>query len=241
MASLSAPPVDTLPPAVRDRLIRKSASMSSLEVARVPAQEPLLSPVAQSPTTSALPQEFVGTPPDQEAKKYAPTRIPTPTHRTSLAHPRRERDDSASSLLTAIKVSRPVSRRSGSSSSYSSPSASRIDLTQGVHGTEPVPGSGQKGTSLLQHTTSLRGGIAAVAVQKAANVRPNTSGQQSAAIHAQDQQPAATYGQQRWSESNNNRSSTPSYTNLDSSECRKENVGPINGSTASGGQGNATR
>ena len=240
MTSLSAPPIDTLPPAVRDRLIRKSASMSSLEVARVPAQKPLLSPVAQSPTTSVPLQEFAGTPPDQEAKKYAPTRIPTPTHRASLARPRRERDDSTSSLLTAINVSRPVSRRSGSCSSYSSASASRIDLTQGVHGAETVPGSGQKGTSLLHHTASLRGSLAAIAAQKAANVNLNNSDQQ-AALNNSDQQPAATPSQRKDNQGNDNRSSTLSYTDMDSSECRKENVGPINGSFASSRQVNATR
>lgn len=232
IASLSASAIDTLPPAVRDRLLRKSASMSSLENTRAPAQEPALSPVAQSPTTLAPPQEFAGTPPDQNDATRAAclTRIPTPTYSSSLARPRRDREDSASSLLTAIKVSRPVSQRSGSSSGYSSPTASRNDLTQGVHASEANQGSGQKGNRLLNHTASLRGGLAAVAAQKAAHTNLN---------HI-DEQPAA-HGQRKENSSNNNRSSTSSRTHSESGSIRKENRQPMTESNRSSVQGNAAR
>lgn len=206
--------------------------MSSLEVARAPAQEPMLSPVAQSPTTSAPIEEFAGASSGQDEAKR--TRIPTPAYSSSsLARPRRDRDDSTSSLLTAIKVSRPVSQRSGSasSSSYSSPSASRTDLTQGVHTPESIPGSGQKANRLLHHTTSLRGGMAVVAAQKAANINLNIN----------DAQPTATRGQRKGISSNNTRSSTRSHTDSESGEPRKENQDPINGSTCSPARGIATR
>ena len=232
-ASLSAPAIDTLPPTVRERLIRKSASMSSLEAAwsKPTAQECPLSPVAQSPPTS-VPQEFAGTPPDgEEAKKT--TRIPTPVYKSgSLARPRRDRDDSPSSLLTAIKLSRPVSQRSSSisSSSRSSPSASRTDLMKGLYGSETIQGSGQKGNRLLHHTNALRGGVAAIAAQKAVGINLNNF----------DQQPAATQGQRKGISSNNNRSSTRSRTDSDMGELRKENEEPIRRSMSSTTQGNAS-
>jgi hypothetical protein len=229
-ASFSAPVIDTLPPTVRDRLIRKSASMSSLEVAsnRTTTQEPALSPVAQSPTTSAQRQDFAGTPPEQDDAKR--TRIPTPVWKSgSLARPRRDRDDSASSLLTAIKVSRPVSQRSGSvsSSSYSSPSASRTDLTRGLNNQETIQGSGQRGNGLLHHTNSLRGGMAIAAAQKAANINLHQSG--------------ATHGQRKETASNNNRSSTPPRTNSDLGELRNENQEPMKGLMSSNMQGDGAR
>ena len=82
-ASLSAPPIDTLPAAVRERLIRKSASMSSLELTynRAAVQETTLSPVAQSPTNSAPAEEVMQTPPDYDESKR-PSRIPTPAYKT---------------------------------------------------------------------------------------------------------------------------------------------------------------
>ena len=232
-ASLSAPAIDSLPPSVRERLIRKSASMSSLDVAwsKTTAQERLLSPVAQSPTTS-VPQEFAGTPPDHEEAKKT-TRIPTPVYNSgSLARPRRDRDDSASSLLTAIKVSRPVSQRSSSisSSSHSSPSASRTDLTKGLHGSDTIQGSGQKGNRLLHHTNTLRGSVAAVAAQKAVGIHLNNI----------DQHSAATHGQRKGTSSKYNRSSTRSGTDSDMGELRKENEEPMRRSMSSTTQGNAS-
>lgn len=234
-ASLSAPVLDTLPPSVRERLIRKSASMSSLDTTppKAPMQGPSLSPVAQSPTTSAPLQEFAEASPDIDETR--PTRIPTPVYQSgSLARPRRDREDSASSLLTAIKVSRPVSQRSGSgsSTSYSSPSASRTDLTQGVNGSEIVQGSGQRSNRLLHHTNSLHGSVAVAAAQKAAGIIN---------LNNFDHEHAATHGLRKGSSSNNNRSSTQSGTDSDMGEPRKENQEPMRRSMSSSVQGNATR
>lgn len=235
-ASLSAPSIDTLPAAVRERLIRKSASMSSLDLTynRAAMQETTLSPVAQSPTNSAPAQELMQTPPDYDESKR-PSRIPTPVYKTgSLARPRRQRDDSASSLLTAIKHhSGIVSQRSDSTSnsSHSSPSGSRTDLTQELLGLEIIQGSSQRTSGsnrLIDHTNALRCSAVAAAAAKAANISSTNA----------DQELAATYGQRR---SNNSRSSTQSRTNSDMGELRKENNRPM-GRVASAGEGsNATR
>jgi hypothetical protein len=145
--------VDNLPAAVRDRLLRKSVSMSILSNnygLTEPTIDKTLSPVQQSPTTSA---------PQSESKR--PSRIPTPVYSSgSLARPRRERDDSASSLLTAIKHSEDEAfPRNGSMSSpaYSSPSASRNDLTQAEGGSDVTQTNGSTSNRLLSHTNTLRG------------------------------------------------------------------------------------
>ena len=149
-ASLSATPSDNLPAAVRDRLLRKTVSMSVLsETPQKAMPDSELSPLPQSPTSSAL---------ASDSKR--PSRIPTPNC-NSLARPRRERDDSSSSLLTAIKHCDDVSRRSGSLSSSSSPSASRIDMKQG--GQQGVP---LANNPLLEHTNALRGSVLAVSATK---------------------------------------------------------------------------
>lgn len=102
--------------------LRKSAS---LDVLRQPGLEGLcsaraLSPVAASPTTSVAPTE--GRP---------PSRIPTPVYSSSsLARPRQERENSASSLVTAMKQAEDLSKRSNSMSSsrYSPTAASAENL-----------------------------------------------------------------------------------------------------------------
>ena len=235
-AALSAPAMDTLPPSVRERLIRKSASMSSLEMSynKASAREPPLSPVAQSPTTSVPPQDWTHSPPENDDAKR-PSRIPTPVYKTgSLARPRRERDDSASSLLTAIKHhSGTISQRSGSvsSSSYSSPSASRTDLTQGHNGSEIIQGFSQRSARsnrLLDHTNSLRGNAITAAAAKATNTTTTDVDQEMASILAQRK-------------GNGSRSSTQSRTNSDMGELRKENHRPMGRVPNSGPESNATR
>ena len=224
-ASLSAPPIDTLPASVRQRLIRKSTSMSSLEIAhhKTTAQESTLPPVAQSPINFGPLDEWTQTPPDYDDSKR-PSRIPTPVYKAnSMARPRRERDDSASSLLTAIKHSEAGSRKSDSlsSSSYSSPSASRTDLTQAAQNSDAVQGSihnGSRSNTLLDHTNVLRGSSVAVAAAKAA----------SASTTVVDQGMVAEHGQRpSVQRSNNSRSSTRSQTHSDMGELRKENRRPI--------------
>ena len=239
-ATLSASPMNALPAAVRERLIRKSASMSSLEFTHIKptAYESLLSPVAQSPTNSAPPQEWTQSPPDDEDDPRKPSRLPTPVYRTSsLARPRRERDDSASSLLTAIKHTGSGSRRSGSvsSSSYSSPCGSRVDLTQGLQGYDTIQGASLRTSGsnrLLDHTNALRGSAFAIAAAKAANSTTTTV----------DQEVGVTHGQRPiLKSSNNSRSSTRSRTYSDMGELRKENRRPMERATNAGKDSNATR
>lgn len=172
-------PMDALPAAVRERLIRKSASMSFISDSssmRAPAPTQL-SPVAQSPspTLSASPSDWQQSATDAGDGRRPPSRIPTPVYSSgSRARPRQEREDSASSLLTAIKHSEDASHRSGSisSSSFSSPPASRVDLTQGLQGPESGHGSIQRLSSsnrLLEHTNALRGSAYTVAAPKTAD------------------------------------------------------------------------
>lgn len=155
VASFSASPMDTLPAAVRDRLLRKSASMSVLSNKNDTAESMIdtsLSPVQQSPTTSAT----------QSESKKASSRIPTPVYNSgSLARPRRDRDDSASSLLTAIKHSEDDASQgndgSMSSSAYSSPSANHNNSTQAERGSYATQTNGSFSNRLLSHTNTLRG------------------------------------------------------------------------------------
>lgn len=222
-ATLSATPIDNLPASVRERLIRKSASMSFLELthSKAPSQEPQLPPVVQSPTNSTPLQVWNSTSPDYDDSRK-PSRIPTPVYRrSSLARPRQEREDSASSLLTAIRHSGAGSRRSGSSSSYSSPSASRTDLTQGLHRPDSTQGSCLRGAGsnrLLDHTNALRGNAVAISAAKAASTSTTSVDQEMEIIQAQRPSPQ---------NSNNSRPSTLPRTNSDLAEPRKENCRPM--------------
>lgn len=169
-ASLRASGLDNLPPGVKNRLLRKSASMSTLEArpSQPPAQERPWPPVVQSPMSSRDPE-----------RQHSPlacgdparrSRIPTPVYRGSLSRPRSERDDSSSSLLTAIRQSDRASRRSNSlsSSAFGSPSGSRVDMTQGWHGLDVVQVSTTRtsGSNRLEdQTNALRGNGLATVVQ----------------------------------------------------------------------------
>ncbi|KAK5126205.1 hypothetical protein LTR08_004786 [Meristemomyces frigidus] len=144
--------------------LRKSTSLMTLaEMAQMAATiQRALSPVAQSPNTSAPPSE-----------PRRGSRIPTPVHSPGyLAKPRQEREDSASSLLTAINNTGNTWREdSVSSSSYSSPSASRVDMIQQPQSAERTSGGYQRSGSrnrLLGHTNVLRGSALAAAAAKSA-------------------------------------------------------------------------
>lgn len=143
-----------------DRVLRKSASTPLLAEhtgrAEMVSHERALSPVEQSPT---------GSTPESESRRAS--KIPTPSYGT-LARPRQDRESSESSLLTAIRYSENNDRRSNSisSSGYSSPSASRIDLTAGSQGTTS--------NRLLDHTKALRGNAFAAAA--ATRAVENTQG-----------------------------------------------------------------
>lgn len=135
---------------VGERILRKSVSLDILRRNPPTTNVADLSPVPSSPTVSTFPSE--GRP---------PSRIPTPVH--SLARPRQEREDSASSLLTAIRQPEDAGKRSNSvtSSAYSSPSAKASDAnpSRGSQYSELALAPGLRSCSsnrLLDHTRSLR-------------------------------------------------------------------------------------
>lgn len=199
----------------RDRTLRKSVSLSSLPewTQKITVVERALSPVAHSPTATAPPSE-----------SRRPSRIPTPVHRTgSVARPRQEREDSASSLLTAFKHSASTRRSDSMSSSvYSSPSASRIDLSQRPQSSELTSNGNLKAGSsnrLLDHTIALRGSALANA-QKAAT---NTSW--TASISNCDLQHAVHRARSRASECNSGPSTLCLHSDM--SEGEKENIHPM--------------
>lgn len=128
-----------------NRVLRKSVSLDVLR--KFPSTtaniDPMLSPVPSSPTVSVTPAD--GRP---------PSRIPTPVYSSgSLARPRQEREDSASSLLTAIRQAGNASQRSNSVSSsiYSAPSPMTDDLKSQPRGYALSPG-----IRLVESTNSLR-------------------------------------------------------------------------------------
>lgn len=142
----------SLPPYVKERILRKARSLNVLidHDARNANVERSLTPVAQSPTTSA---------PTLDGRP--PSRIPTPVFTAgSLARPRQEREDSASSLLTVINAAEGSNRSNSLTSSiYSSPSTSRDDLSKPLNTAQGPPASLRSNSSnhLLDHTNLLRG------------------------------------------------------------------------------------
>ena len=143
----------------KEHLLRKSVSVPSLMEAtrRDPVPATALSPIESSPVNSAPPTD-----------SRRSSKIPSPAyHGGSMARPRQDRENSQSSLLTAIKHSEDMSRSRSSlgSSVYSSPSIGKR------HGSsESYPFGMQQASSsnsLLEHTNTLRGGIAATAAAKA--------------------------------------------------------------------------
>ena len=176
-----------------DRVLRKCASTPLLADYKAGSDmnspERPLSPVAQSPT---------GSTPVSESRRGS--KIPTPVYNPgTLARPRRERESSESSLLTAIRCSETAERRSNSlsSSGYSSSSTSRMDMTAGSQGTTS--------NRLLEHTMALRGNAFAAA----------------AAARAVE----STNADSAWPVVHEKRSSVQK---VDMSERRKENARPMN-------------
>lgn len=136
-----------------ERVLRKSFSLDALKD-KSPNQlalEQPLSPVAGSPTNSTPTVDGLPT-----------SRIPTPVYRSgSLAKPRQQREDSASSLLTAIKHSEDGGIRcnSLSSSVYSSPPESPANAFKLSPSTEldSRPSCRSSNSNrLLDHTNALR-------------------------------------------------------------------------------------
>lgn len=88
-----------------------------------------------------------------------PSRIPTPVYTPgTVVRPRRERDESSSSLLTAIKRSQDSESRS--SSVYSSPSVSRDEFVKTSPREDRGSMSGlslRNSNRLLDYTNDLRG------------------------------------------------------------------------------------
>lgn len=105
-------------PIGKEHTLRRSVSADGLRRARTTTSARALSPVPPSPTPSAL----------MEGRNGTPSRIPTPIFTSgSLAKPRQERDESASSLLTVLQYN---GARSVSSSSNGSPECSRTNLAR---------------------------------------------------------------------------------------------------------------
>lgn len=136
-----------------ERILRSSVSMSALPEVGTHSNpmRQSLSPLAQSPPASASPLEY-----------RRVSRIPTPVyHVGSLARPRREREDSASSLLTIIRHAEGVTRcASQSSSILSTPSDNRSEFIQRhavAAGRLAKWKRGGIGNGLLEHTNALRG------------------------------------------------------------------------------------
>ena len=238
-AALGAQPPDSLPPGLRSRLLRQSASMSMLEnrAPSSPTQNPMLSPVAQSSTTSTA-ADAAKSPPDSEDQRQR-TKIPTPMYqRTSLTQPRRDRDDSSSSLLTAFRPSEDASQMSTSrsSSAFISPSGSRIDLTQGQHGLELVPTSASRTSGshrLIDHTNTLRGSaMVNNLAAKAANM----------AMQSADQTLSSSPERRKSMRSrNNSRTSMHAGIISDTGQLQEENRGPMGGPAGGIIEGHATR
>lgn len=144
-------------------ILRKSASMSSILNAAPlsPMAGLALFSVPQSPPTSSPPSE-----------PRRVSRIPTPVRGSgSLARPRQKREDSSSSLLTAIRHSENTSHRSSSSSIQSSSSTSRLDTMQRQLGSSQTSSANLtliSNNRLLDHTKALRGNAFAQAAARAA-------------------------------------------------------------------------
>ncbi|KAF7196188.1 hypothetical protein HII31_02589 [Pseudocercospora fuligena] len=157
-----------LPQAVKDRILKKSASLAALnehaaktaalDRSASPALQQPLSPVAQSPPVSAPGSASL---PPTDGRP--PSRIPTPVF-NSKARPRQEREDSASSLLTAIRVAEGSNRsNSMTSSTCYSPTGSIADPARASYPASAgaFPPSVLRTTSsknLLEHTNILRTG-----------------------------------------------------------------------------------
>jgi hypothetical protein len=138
-----------MPANVKERILRKSVSLYALADTDPRASDRHLSPVAQSPTPSA---------PFNEGR--IPSRIPTPVFSSgSLARPRQEREDSSSSLLTAIRHTEgSICSNSRTSSSYSSPQHPSV---QAEPGSASMPRSSSS-HRLVEYTNALRGTTPAV-------------------------------------------------------------------------------
>lgn len=161
----------------RESLLQKSVSLSALpQAARlVPARSSQndLSPIESSPTTSARTSDSRRT-----------SKIPSPTYNAALAKPRQQREESATSLLTAMRDAEHPGRRSSSAASsvYSTQSrhhvatdklriVSRTSLAQPaqaivnrldpkrLHGFSSVDTAGTAPSQrLIDHTNAVRAG-----------------------------------------------------------------------------------
>lgn len=149
----------------QDRSLRRSVSASVLREPRNIASARSLSPVAHSPTPSALVDGRFG----------LPSRIPTPVFSSgSVARPRQERDDSSASLLTVIKYNDAKSvNNSGSGSSESNRSnvarAGEEVLT--VHAPNRLPSSDSSSSRM----NSLHGVNLATAAARTASSEADAS------------------------------------------------------------------
>ena len=163
--------------ASRESLLRKSVSLSALHEAARPvpprSSQNDLSPIECSPTTSTRTNDSRRT-----------SKIPSPIYNAALAKPRQQREESASSLLTAMRDAEHPGKRSSSAASsvYSTQSrhhvatdkpriASRTPLTQPsqatvnrldlqrLHVFSSSDAAGAASTrQLIDHTNAVRAG-----------------------------------------------------------------------------------
>jgi hypothetical protein len=145
-------------PTSRESLLRKSVSLSALPEATryVPVRSAHvdLSPTESSPTTSAGTSDSKGT-----------SKIPSPAYIATLAKPRQQREDSASSLLTAMRDSEYRGQRSSSAASsvYSSQSSHHVAtdksrmMSRTAH-TQPSQAIVNRLEHLFDHTNAVRAG-----------------------------------------------------------------------------------
>ena len=137
----------TGPTVCKSRFLRKSVSLSSLAetMQHSNALPPSLSPLPQSPTASAT---------HMEARM--PSRIPTPRYSSSsFARPRRDRDESSSSLVTTIM--RPDGTQGGRSSRGSSVYSSRSMSRDSFNGKLHTTASQSTGSAGLKPSSSRTG------------------------------------------------------------------------------------
>lgn len=214
----SAPLGDLFPSSSQQgqhRLLRKSASLGTLQnnVVASAVVETSLSPVAASPTT-----------PGPNVETQFPSRIPVLSPGL-LAKPRAEREDSASSLLTAIKHADNATKRSSSltSSAYSPssvPSTSREDTTKATRDQSTASCvRSMSSNHLLDHTNALRGNVdmVAYAAARAASLSSDINSDRRAGRN----QPGAR--------SSRSKCSTPSQNDYTRQE-NQENFRPLHSS-----------
>ncbi|GAB7363339.1 hypothetical protein MBLNU230_g3620t1 [Neophaeotheca triangularis] len=164
-----------------DRALRKSASTPALgeRAQSSPIPEPIISPTLPPLADVSL-----------SSASHRASKIPSPAYIPSLARPRQDREDSSSSLMTAIKHSDDVLERSGSKSSSRYSGSQSLPMrpnnepmyqgSRASHGSGPWTRdagniiSSPPSNRLIEHTSTLRSSPAAAAAAAAAAAKAVT-------------------------------------------------------------------